>query len=358
MKALRLHQLRVAGIRNLDRFTLTPASRLTVIAGENGRGKTTLLEAAYLAATSRSFRTSSLDEVIQRGRQEAFTSIRVSEGDDLPRDQIVAFAGNRRSVKIDGKRPPSLAAFAVQSPMVCFHAGELELSSGPASPRRTLLDRIALFFDPSVGDHRQRAQVALRERQRALEARGTQARDLDAFEELAAFHGAALTRGRARAVAELGPDAHAAFVRIATPGRTLRVSYQPGGAADPAEARAELLARREKDRLRGLATFGPHRDELLLELDDAPARSVASQGQHRAITLALKLAEVAAISRARNLHAVLLLDDLSSELDAARTDALLRTLADSPCQMLITTTRPELFQAPFVAREDRLDVVL
>jgi DNA replication and repair protein RecF len=358
MKALRLHQLRVAGIRNLDAFTLTPAPRLTVIAGENGRGKTTLLEAAYLAATSRSFRTSSLDEVVQRGRQDAFTSMRVSEGDGLPREQIVAFAGARRSVKIDGKRPPSLAAFAVKSPMVCFHAGELELSSGPASPRRTLLDRIALFFDPSVGEHRQRAQVALRERQRALEARGPHARDLDAFEELAAFHGAALTRGRARAAEELTADAQAAFLRIATPGRTLRLTYQPGGSADPEKARAELFARRQKDLTRGLATFGPHRDELFLELDDAPARIVASQGQHRTITLALKLAEVAAISRARDLHAVLLLDDLSSELDAARTDALLRTLADSPCQMLVTTTRPELFQAPFVAKEDRLDVVL
>jgi DNA replication and repair protein RecF len=358
MRALRLLDLRVSAFRNLDRYTLSPAPRLTVIAGENGRGKTTLLEAAYLAATSRSFRTSSLEDVVQRGKTEAVAQIRVAEGDDLPREQVVAVVGGRRVVKADGKRPPSLAAFAVRSPMVCFHAGELELSTGPASPRRTLLDRIALFFDPATGDHRQRAQTALRERQRALEARGTSARDLDAWEELAAVHGAALTRGRARAAEEIDQAAKSAFERIAAPGLTLGLSYVPGGSADVEAARRELSARRQRDLARGLATFGPHRDELALSLDGAPARVVASQGQHRAITLALKLAEVAAIGRARDLHPLLLLDDLSSELDAARTDALLRHLADSPCQMLVTTTRPELFRAPFVAAHERLDVVL
>lgn len=358
MRALVLHELRVTALRNLDRLSLSPGRRLTVIAGDNGRGKTSLLEAAYLAATSRSFRTANVDEIVQRGKTEGVAHVRVSEGDDLVRDQIVAISGGRRIVKADGKRPPSLAAFAVRSPMVCFHAGELELSTGPAGPRRTLLDRIALFFDPAVGDHRTRAQTALRERQRALEQRGPAARDLDAWEELAATHGAALTRGRARAAEEIDVAARDAFARIAAPGLVLGLRYVPGGSADVAEARAQLAARRSKDLARGLATFGPHRDDLALALDDAPVRVVASQGQHRAITLALKLAEVAAIGRARGLHPLLLLDDLSSELDASRTEALLRHLAESPCQMLVTTTRPELFRAPFVSPEDRRDVLL
>lgn len=360
MRALRLRELDVGSFRNLSRYTLAPAPRLTVIAGENGRGKTSLLEAAYLAATSRSFRTASLEDLVQRGQASAFARIRVTEGDDLEREQIVALEGSRRTVKAGGKRPPSLAAFAVRSPVVCFHAGELSLSSGPAAPRRTLLDRIALFFDPQLGDHRQRAQLALRERQRALEARGPSARDLDAYEELAAVHGAALTRGRARAAQEIDQDARLAFLRIASPGLSLDLTYQPGGSPDADLARRELALRRRKDLARGLSTFGPHRDDLALRLgpDAAPVRAVASQGQHRAITLALKLAEVAAIGRARGLHPLLLLDDLSSELDAARTEALLLYLSESPCQMLVTTTRPELFHAPFVAATDRLDVVL
>lgn len=358
MRSLRLHELRVTSLRNLEKFSLKPGRRLTVIAGDNGRGKTSLLEAAYLAATSRSFRTASIEEIVQRGKADGVAHIRVSEGDDLVRDQIVAISGGRRIVKADGKRPPSLAAFAVRSPMVCFHAGELELSTGPAGPRRTLLDRIALFFDPAVGEHRTRAQTALRERQRALEQRGVAARDLDAWEELASLHGAALTRGRARAAEEIDVAAREAFGKIAAPGLVLDLRYVRGGSADVEEARAQLLARRQKDLVRGLATFGPHRDDLALSLDGSPVRAVASQGQHRAITLALKLSEVTAIGRARDLHPLLLLDDLSSELDASRTDALLRHLADSPCQMLVTTTRPELFRAPFVAPEDRSDVTL
>ena len=357
-QALVLHELRITALRNLDKFSLVPGRRLTVIAGDNGRGKTSLLEAAYLAATSRSFRTTNLEDLVQRGKAEGVAHIRVAEGDALVRDQLVAISGGRRIVKADGKRPPSLAAFAVRSPMVCFHAGELELSTGPAGPRRTLLDRIALFFDPAAGEHRTRAQTALRERQRALEQRGVSARDLDAWEELAATHGAALSRARARAADEIGRAAARAFLRIAAPGLDLTMAYVPGGSASIEEARAQLAARRQKDLMRGLATFGPHRDELALSLDGSPARAVASQGQHRAITLALKLAEVAAIGHARGLHPLLLLDDLSSELDASRTDALLRHLADSPCQMLVTTTRPELFRAPFVAPEDRSDITL
>jgi len=117
---------------------------------------------------------------------------------------------------------------------------------------------------------------------------------------------------------------------------------------------AELAQRRARDRMRGLATYGPQRDELALSLDGHPARSVGSQGQHRALTLALKLAELAAVARARGVFPVLLLDDVSSELDRDRTLSLLSVLAETRGQVVITTTRPEMIDTRGLV--DRFDV--
>ncbi|MGZ5969995.1 MAG: DNA replication/repair protein RecF, partial [Polyangiales bacterium] len=105
-----------------------------------------------------------------------------------------------------------------------------------------------------------------------------------------------------------------------------------------------LYERRDEDRRRGAATRGPHLDDLALALDGHPARRVASQGQHRAIVLALKGAELETIREAREVEPVLLLDDVSSELDPARNAALFHFLHERQGQVLLTTTRPELIE--------------
>ncbi|HVY48958.1 MAG TPA: DNA replication and repair protein RecF, partial [Minicystis sp.] len=135
-------------------------------------------------------------------------------------------------------------------------------------------------------------------------------------------------------------------------------TFRPGGADDEADALAALESARARDAHRPTAGFGPHRDELELELDGRPARTVASQGQHRALTLALKAAEASAIANARGVQPVLLLDDVSSELDRDRTEALFVFLGLTRGQIVLTTTRPELIEAPGIAPGERLDVLL
>ncbi|HEU4409242.1 MAG TPA: DNA replication and repair protein RecF [Polyangiaceae bacterium] len=353
-----LARLEVRDVRNLERLELEPSRRLTVLAGPNGQGKTSVLEAIYLAATSKSFRTPRLDELVRHGERSGRVRAVFREGGSaVGREQIVAVEGARRAVKLDGKRPPSLGHFAVKSPVVCFHARELELTSGPAGARRLLLDRLALFVDPLSGDDRARYQRALRARQRALEKRGAGGADVAAFEALCARHGAALTRARRRAaeglVAGLGP----ALERL-SPGLRVEAAYEPGGSGDEGEALAALAARREKDAVRGAAGFGPHRDELALRLEGRPLRAVASQGQHRAVTLGLKVAELWALSAARGLWPLLLLDDLSSELDEERTRALLALLHETGGQIFVTTTRPGLLDASGFGPGERAHVSL
>lgn len=353
MRPLVLRELAVADVRNIESAVLVPSPRVTVVSGPNGHGKTSLIEAAYLAATSKSFRTNNLADVARHGCPRATIRARFSR-DGIDSEQDLTIEGGRRRARVEGKRPKSLASFATRSPVVCFHTGELELSQGPASARRTLLDRVALFIDPLSIDDRDRYETAMKSRKRALEERGPRAAELEPFEAIAATHGARLAVARGRTAAALDQKVRKWFSRIASPGLVLDVGYAAGGSDDAEVFQRELAARREKDLARGAATFGPQRDDLSLSLDQHRARQVASQGQHRAITLALKLAELDLIAEAAQAFPLFLLDDVSSELDRDRTAALFEVLSETEGQLLITTTRPELIDT---ARfPDRLDL--
>jgi DNA replication and repair protein RecF len=158
VSTLILQHLRVRDLRNLTRVDLAPAPRVNVVSGNNGQGKTSLLEAIYFAATSRSFRTHFPGELVRHGASVAAVVARFVEGPapGLAREQTAAVEGRACVVRIDGNRPQSLAEYATRSPVVAFHPDEMVLSSGPAAARRTLLDRLALFMDPSSADHRAR----------------------------------------------------------------------------------------------------------------------------------------------------------------------------------------------------------
>lgn len=348
-----LTSLAVRDFRNLARVDLSPSPRFNVVSGQNGQGKTSLLEAIYFVATSRSFRTHRPAELLRHGVSAGTVRAQFIEDagegglPPIAREQLAAVDGSRCSVRIDGARPPTLAAFATRSPVVAFHPEEMALSTGPASLRRTLLDRLALFMSAVAADHRARYERALKARQELLRkaSPGAEA-ELEAFEALAARHGAALTRARSEAAAALVAELSVAFHHIAAPDLDLHAEYAPGGSPDEAEAADALRRARRADAVRPTAGFGPHRDDLVLALDGRRARVVASQGQHRAITLALKAAEVATIGRVRGLSPVLLLDDVSSELDAERTDALFAYLTRQTGQIFVTTTRRPLILLP------------
>jgi DNA replication and repair protein RecF len=239
---------------------------------------------------------------------------------------------------------------------VAFHSAVLAVSTGGGGERRRVLDRIALYHDPTSLVEADAYAKALRARQRVLEDRGDAARDLQEWEELVVRHGMAVSRARADAAERLAPSARRAFESIGPEGLVLDLGYLRGAPQDAEAFRAGLQKNRARDRARGTATIGPHRDDLLLELGAFPVRGRASQGQHRAVVLALLLGEIEVIAGLRGVRPVLLLDDVSSELDHARMAALFEALRAARGQVLVTTTRPELVDADGVWRvEGRRD---
>ena len=363
---LTLDHLVVTGLRNLTGAKLELGPRLNVITGDNGQGKTNILEAVYLLATSRSFRTARLSEVVTLGSELGNVRGRFVEhwpNGSLPREQSVGIRGaeggsQRRTCRIDDKPPSSLSHYATRSPVVVFDPQQILLSTGAASGRRTLLDRLTLFTDPLVANHRSRYSRALRERQHLLRDRAGQlerSTELDAFERLMAEHGVAITKARSRACEIFTAEMKSAFGHIAAPELVLDGCYLPGGGEDVEQACDALRQGRIGDAQRKRTEFGPHRDDLQLSIDGQPARVVGSQGQHRAITLALKIAELRCVAEARGVLPLLLLDDVSSELDAHRLAALFDHLAVTKSQILLTTTRRDLIVTTQISGTDRLD---
>ena len=141
------------------------------------------------------------------------------------------------------------------------------------------------------------------------------------------------------------PELSAAFGSVTPRCLNLKATYEPGGSQNSQDFEGELRARRPEVCRRGRASFGPQRDELLLQVEGRAARSDASQGQQRLLSLSLKLAELRCIEQTRRVHPVLLLDDVSSDRDAHRTESVLQLLQASQGQIFVTTTRPELFRS-------------
>jgi len=352
-----VERLRLAGFRNLEQLELAPAARLNVIAGDNGQGKTSLIEALYVVATSRSFRTNRLAEVIRQGSAYASIELRVTR-DGQRGEQRGQLSARGRSWRLDGKKPSRLVDYATRTPVVVFHPGDLALVHGSAQGRRTLLDRVALFSDPVSSDARQRYTRALKSRQRILEQRGSAARELAALEAVAAEQGARLARARAQAAESLGSAVSRAFDTLTGHALSLSARYVPGGSSEPAEFAEELRLRRDKDRLRRSASFGPQRDDLSLELDGRAAKAYASQGQQRLLALAIKMGELECVAETSQAEPLLLLDDVSSELDPTRTGAVYDFVRQSQSQVFVTTTRPDLFVTPTLSLGERSDFVL
>ena len=355
---IRLQRFRVRDFRNLEDVDLEPNERFSVIFGNNGQGKTSLLEAIYVSLTSRSFRTAKTKEALRWSSEATDMCSEIVEDHQdgqLVRKQQVTISSRGTALRIDDNEPANVTEFALRSPVVVFHADEMELSQGSAQGRRRLLDRIALYQSQSAAYDRTRYARSLKARQRLLLAGAFRDPSLDAFERLIAEHGSRLIHARRGAALALAQELKTTFEGMAAKGAELVCEYQPGGSNDVLEFQKELVTNRTKDARLRSASVGPHRDELGLRLDGHTAKLGASQGQHRMITLALKAAEAQCIRLARGLEPLLLLDDISSELDDERTDALFSYLERAQGQVILTTTRPDLIRLGEQGK-NRLDI--
>jgi len=342
------------GWRNLEPLDLAfdPAASLHVLFGQNGQGKTNVIEALYFLATFRSFRTTQAGDLIRRDGTEARVSVDLQTMDAarlvearLFREGAGGKATVNRTISVDAKPVRRVsAAFGVLS-AVLFVPEDLMLARAAPAARRRFLDMAAAGTAPAYLAESATFQRVLRGRNALLRsgrAAGSTAW-LDTVDEQLAQAGARVVMRRRAFVRDMAPQAQE-FFRALHADLAVRLVYDAdetvAGASTEEAVAVALLdglgARRATDIRRRHTTFGPQTDDLGLHLGGHLAREHASQGQLRSLMLALKLAELVLVGRARGETGVLLLDDVPSELDPERRRFLFETLTALGCQCVLS----------------------
>jgi DNA replication and repair protein RecF len=353
---LRIAELRAQGWRNLAPLVLAPSPRMTVLSGDNGQGKTNVIEAIYYLARLRSFRTAHALDLIQRGPVPAGRAQLVAavERGEVARRIEIDLEPAGRTARLDGKLVRGAAAVLGAFSVVLFVPEDLLLPRAAPAARRRYLDLAVFNVEGAYYKEAAAFQKILRSRNLLLRQGRPDPVLLDTYDEELARTGARVVMRRRALVAELAPRAAALFQALHGE-LAMELCYrghpEVDGQADERAVRAALHAglagRRATDERRRFTGFGPHMDDLEIRLEGHPARQHASQGQLRSLVLALKLAELTnAEARAGDVP-VLLLDDVPSELDPTRRRFLFEMVGGLSCQTIITVTERDL--VPLVA---------
>lgn len=323
-----LSALSTLNYRNLAPGTLEFPEGVTGIYGENGAGKTNLLEAAYLALTGQTDVTR-LEQLVQLGEKEAYVRADLQQGGSLS-IQEVGLGRGRRQMKVDGVK--SRTGDLPRGSAVWIRPEDSELVFGSPSGRRAYLDSLLSRLSARYGQQLQRYERTVSQRNAAL--RGGEDWAMHVWDDSLVKLGTDIMLFRRRALSrldELAREANAALgsrkpLLLALSESTTPETY----AADMAGRRAEELAR-------GSTVTGPHRDDLVLTLGDFPAGDFASRGEGRTVALALRRAELELLAEKFGEKPVLLIDDFTAELDPNRRQSLLDLAASVP-QAIVTGT--------------------
>jgi DNA replication and repair protein RecF len=356
---VRLAEIELNGFRSWSDLRLRLDGERVALVGGNATGKTSIVEAAWYAATLGSHRAPDA-ALVQRGRESAVVRAHV---DRDGRRQTIEL-----EIRTEGVSRTRLGGAPVRRRRdvlgilraALFAPERMAVVRGDPSERRRFVDEVLVQLTP-------RMYGVLRDYDRALRQRNALLRDaggrlppgLDVWDASLAAAGAQVFAARADVVRELAPRVQSAWVEVA--GGSLNVSYAPNVAAPAEEAAAEwevamlarIAERRHDELARGVTLVGPHRDDVGIDIDGLPARNHASQGEAWLIAVALVLGSHAAIGRRTGEEPVLLLDDALEPLDPARRERVAKVLPEA-AQVIVTAADERA--VPAALRASILDV--
>jgi DNA replication and repair protein RecF len=328
-----LASLKISDLRCLAGVELLLQPKLNLIHGANGSGKTSLLEAAFLAGRGRSFRTRHTDHLIARGKDH----LTVFAQTDAPAHRI-GFEYRRDesyTARLDGADVKSLAelpgAFFVEVIDPEVH----RLVEGAPGERRRWLDWGVFHVEPGFLDHWLRFSRALKQRNAALKlGQSPQPWDVEFL-----THAQEVARLRGEWLESVRPFWELAVQRLS--GLEVEMTYHRGWSQERelTEALAESL---DRDRERGSTQFGPQRADVQLRTKGRAAKDVLSRGQQKLVAAALVLALLQRLRQSQTTPPTLLLDDPAAELDEQRLAALVELVGELDCQLIITSLNPNL----------------
>ncbi len=335
--------IEVQGLRNLEPQRV-PLGELVVVTGANAQGKSSLLEALYMLATTRSYRTREPRDAIAYGAE----FLRLAGALPGPGREVTELAFSLARIRGErllsvGQCTAKLAEYLALLPTLALSGESTRIVAGSPSERRRLMDRATAAADPAhladLGEYRR----ALAHRNQLLRS-GAPGQPADAvlepWDELVGGAGDRIARRRAQQVAAWQDDI-ASWPELFPEGASARLVYREAGHDPAGTTLAQRLAqRREQDRREGHTTIGPHRDDLRLELEGKDLFRFGSAGQVRSALVALTLAQARQVQRTRGgARPLLVLDDADTDLDPTRLTGLLEAAAREG-QVVAATSKP------------------
>ena len=346
---MRVDWVSLSDYRSYTSLDWTPDSSVNVLVGPNGAGKTNLLEAIAYMATLRSFRGAPDKSLIRDGSDSAILRFGLT-GDGRERlVEIEIPVNGQRRTQVDKSRLQRTADLLGVIRVIAFLPEDLDLVKRGPAYRRDLLDSVAVQLWPAAYLDQTEYERALRQRNAFLKAGERDEATLSVWDSRLAQAGGRVMARRARVLETLELHLATAYRDIAQKDEEADIDYVAsiGGTIrhkSAAELTGEMLpaleSARRADYDRRSTTIGPHRDEPMFRIEGVESRTHGSQGEQRTLALAMKLASHRAVADAIGSQPVLLLDDVFSELDASRSEALAKALPQDT-QTLITSARPE-----------------
>lgn len=337
-----VERLQLVDFRNYRAASFELTAGTTVVVGDNGQGKTNFAEALAYLATLSSFRGAPPDALVRVGATTAVVRADLRDEDgrtSLIEAELVAAGRNR--VQVNRQRLQRARDLLGVVRVTVFSPDDLTLVKGGPTERRRFLDDTLVALATKYDAARLELDRIVRQRNTLLRQAGGRLDEsivatLDVWDARFAAAGDQFGYARATLVARIAPHVAEAYERLAGGATAVDLEYEPGWRHSGLAA--ALAAARTTDVRRGVSTVGPHRDELSLSINGLPARTHASQGEQRTLALALRLGAHGLVAERTGSTPVLVLDDVLSELDPGRAQALLGSLPGG--QVVITTAGP------------------
>ena len=333
-------RLTASGLRRFDAVAIEPAPSLNLITGDNGAGKTSLLEAWHLMAYGRSFRGRVRDGLVRTGAEAVEVFVEWQEGAEARHRRAgLRHTGQNWVGRLDGQNVSQLGELCAALAVVSFEPGSHALVTGGGEPRRRFVDWGLFHVEQAFLPLWRRYARALKQRNALLKS-GAGGPQLDAWDHELAEAGEPMTRHRRHYLEQLQTRLSVVAGDLVPTLGASSIEFQSGWRSNELSLADALLLARDRDRGVGYTTVGPHRADWRIDYASHPQRETLSRGQAKLSALSALLAQAEDYAQRRGEWPIVALDDLASELDRNHQRRVLQRLLESGAQVFVTGTEP------------------
>ncbi len=329
-------KIKINNFRNYKELDLEFDKKLNLITGHNAQGKTNLIESLFIMGLGKSFRTNKDQEMIAFGEKNSkVISVVCDEKYNKETEIEIIYRNEGKILKVNGVKLERTADLLENVYIVIFSPDDLKIVKEGPDNRRKFLDRELCQIKPVYYSDLGNYKKVLRQRNQLLRDKIQDKNLFDVFNESLADYGTRIVKERIEFTKRLQAISSDIHNKISSGKEKLEIFYETG-VTDKETFIKYLNKDFEHDMYKGHTSFGPHKDDLCIEINGSDIRSFGSQGQQRTAALSMKLAEIGLIKQETGENAVLLLDDVLSELDKTRQQYLIEAMKD--VQVFITAT--------------------